>query len=218
MDWIKEFDLFLFDFDGLLVDTEKFHLLAYQQLCRENGCELNWDMDRYVKEAHQKPQGVKDGIYREFPYLLNEESDWDRFYARKKMIYEEMLRVEKLELLPGAAELLEALQKTEKRRCVVTNSPKNHTLLVRGRIPLLDSIPIWVTREDYQEPKPSPEGYLKAIGLAGRPKDRIIGFEDSLRGLKALLAANVKAILISSKDPGLENSFHFPSLSVVNFH
>jgi beta-phosphoglucomutase len=218
MDWIKDFDLFLFDFDGLLVDTEKLHFAAFRQMCRERGWALDWDMDRYEKEAHQTSQGLKDATYREFPPLLEQEPDWDRFYARKKKIYEEILRVEKIDLLPGVSELLEALKKAEKRRCVVTNSTKEHVDIVRKRIPILDSIPLWVTREDYRDAKPSPEGYLKAISLVGKSGDRIIGFEDSVRGLKALLAAKVKAVAVCSKDPCLENVLYFPSLNIIDFH
>ena len=35
MDWIKKYQLFLFDFDGLLVNTEEMHFLAYKQMCEK---------------------------------------------------------------------------------------------------------------------------------------------------------------------------------------
>ena len=43
MNWISNYDLFLFDLDGLLVDTEKLHFEAYKRLCSRFGYELAWD-------------------------------------------------------------------------------------------------------------------------------------------------------------------------------
>ncbi|MGD0665742.1 MAG: HAD hydrolase-like protein, partial [Rhabdochlamydiaceae bacterium] len=47
MDWTDKFDLFLFDFDGLLVDTEELHFKAYQMLCQGRGYKLPWDINRF---------------------------------------------------------------------------------------------------------------------------------------------------------------------------
>ena len=73
-------------------------------------------------------------------------------------------------------------------RCVVTNSNLAMINSIRARIPVFGSIQHWITREDYEKPKPDPECYLKAIALYGKKGDRIIGFEDSVRGLTSLEA------------------------------
>lgn len=203
MNWIQEYQLFLFDFDGLLVDTKRLHYAAYKELCRRHVCELKWDFERFCQEAHRKAMGVWDGLKREFPSMFESGHDIGAFYEEKKSIYVDLLKTSPLELMQGAGELLQALQIHQIKRAVVTNSPKAHVELIKASIPLLNSIPLWITREDYAESKPSPEGYLKAIESLGKnPNDRIIGFEDTLKGLKALLAAGAESILVCPAESG----------------
>ncbi|MES2121331.1 MAG: HAD family phosphatase [Chlamydiota bacterium] len=191
--------IYLFDFDGLLVDTEKLHYMAYQQLCHRRGGELCWDFSRFCKEAHGKAGGVWEGIARECPQVFSNGVTREVLYEEKKAIYVELLRSTPLELMPGAAELLQFLADKDAKRAVVTNSPKAHIDIICEALPLLKTIPLWVTREDYLHPKPAPDGYLLAIEkLTGGEKcdAEIIGFEDSLKGLKSLLAAGSKGVLV----------------------
>jgi HAD superfamily hydrolase (TIGR01509 family) len=196
MQWFEKFDLFLLDFDGLLVNTEELHFSAYKEMCRRRGFALNWNLTRFFGAAHFHATGLKEAIYQEFPQLLQQEPNWAVLYAEKKKIYQELLEKGDLELLVGVAEVLQGLADLGKRRCVVTNSAQVQTDLVRQRVPLLNTISAWFTRETYQEPKPHPECYLKAIEQLGKPGDRLIGFEDSVRGLKALAGAGVATRLL----------------------
>ena len=72
---------------------------------------------------------------------------------------------------------------------------------------MLHSIPHWITREDYKNPKPSPDGYLEAIKRLAKPGDAIIGFEDSRRGLTALIQAGVHAVLVNNMDAPMLEEF-----------
>jgi beta-phosphoglucomutase len=217
MDWIQKFDLFLFDFDGLLVNTEDLHYAAYLEMCRRRGFDLKWTLSEFFQAAHLSATGIQEGIYRLFPNLL---APWDVLYAEKKKIYQELLEKGEFALLPGVEEVLKAVE--GKRRCVVTNSTKAQTDLVKEKIPILQSIPHWFTRESYAEPKPAPECYLNAIEQLGQPKDRMIGFEDSVRGLKALRGAGVSVTLLicpqdhpQLKQPALLEGFYFPSFEAI---
>ena len=196
MNWVQDYQLFLFDFDGLLVDTESLHFAAYAELCRRYGYVLTWDFKQFCLEAHTEAMGVWKGLFREFPELFEKQPNKEILYEEKKVIYLELLAKSKLELMAGAAELLATLAKLGAKRAVVTNSPRLHIELIQAALPQLKTIPLWVTREDYAQPKPSPEGYLKAIEVLGKPGDRIIGFEDSAKGLKALLGAGVEGVLV----------------------
>lgn len=197
MRWIQNYQLFLFDFDGILVNTEEIHYLAYKKMCQERGFSLDWDWPTYIRHAMFSSTGIKEGIYREIPALYKLEPSWDILYQDKKRIYFECLEKEKVELMPGVAELLSALAEKGIKRCVVTHSPSEQIALIRSRHPILDSIPTWITREHYTQAKPSPECYKKAIEMHGR-EGRIIGFEDSPRGLAALLGAEAEGVFIST--------------------
>ncbi len=197
MKWIEHYQLFLFDFDGVLVNTEELHYRAYLKMCTARGFSLKWDQRKYMGYALYSATAIKENVYREFPELQQMEPSWDVLYQEKKRAYYELLQTEGPPLMPGVAELLEALAAAGKKRCVVTHSPKEQIDFIKSKHPILNSIPNWITREHYSQPKPHPECYQKAISLFKSPDDRVIGFEDSPRGLKALLGAEAEGILLS---------------------
>lgn len=218
MQWIHRFQLFLFDFDGLLVNTEHIHYQAYINMLTQRGCPVDWDFAKFCTLAHLNADALKQQIYAEFPSL---DPNWKDLYAEKKKIYYELICSGKVELMPGVDSLLRALEKAKIRRCVVTNSLLEQIQLIRSQHAVLQTIPHWITREDYALPKPNPEGYLRAIELYGKKGDRIIGFEDSIRGLQALEKTPATAVLICSPHHPLldmvlsRGALHFESLKDI---
>jgi HAD superfamily hydrolase (TIGR01509 family) len=222
MNWIHNYQLFLFDFDGLLVNTEALHFQAYQRMCSQRGIDLNWSFNRYSSAAHHHATGLRDSIYAEFPSLFAQEPDWGILYKEKKQALLDLLSEGHAELMPGAADLLAALEKCGIKRCVVTHSALNLIQIIRSQNPILDTIPNWITREDYTHPKPDPECYQVAVERLANDGDRIIGFEDSPRGLNALLQTPAKPVLICPPDsPYLKHILtaqltYYPSFSTIS--
>lgn len=219
MDWIHTYQLFLFDFDGLLVNTEEIHFLAYKKMCVDRGYILTWDFNRYCQSAHYEADGMQQDIYREFPALYQQEPDWSVLYAEKRKAMISLLNSGAVHLMPGVEKLLKALQQFDIPRCVVTHSPDDQVTIIRKQNPILNTIPTWLTRESYTHPKPHPECYLNAIERLGKSAKNIIGFEDSPRGLKALLNTRALPILISQvpypEIPELlmQGAIHYPSFN-----
>jgi beta-phosphoglucomutase len=124
--------------------------------------------------------------------------------------------------MPGVESLLTLLDQKGIRRCVVTNSFRSQVDLIRTHQKVLQTIPHWITREDYENPKPAPDGYLRAIELYGQPGDRVVGFEDSLRGIQSLQKTPALPVLVcSSHHPLLpaalsQGVLHFNSLGSVS--
>lgn len=222
MQWIHQYQLFLFDFDGLLVNTESLHFQAYQRMCAARGFPLNWSFDRYSDAAHHHATGLRDRIYAEFPALQAQEPDWNILYAEKKKAFLNLLKEGAAELMPGAADLLLALKEADIKRCVVTHSSITLIQTIRHQNPILDSIPHWLTREDYSNPKPDPECYQTAIKRLAQNGEQVIGFEDSPRGLNALLQTSAKPVLICPQDSPylkhlLKNELaYYPSFTAIN--
>lgn len=220
MSWLKPFSLFVFDFDGLLVNTEDLHFAAYIEMCRRRGYSLSWDFQRFCKAAHYSSVGLRDGVYEEFPALKASEPDWMVLYAEKKAIYQDFIEEGKVELLPGVASLLMRLEEEGIARCVATNSTRKQVETIKNNLPRLKSIQHWITREDYALGKPEPDAYLTALELFDRELVPI-GFEDSLRGIRALQGAGIKPVLICSEqhpqmdEPALQGVLHFSSFEEV---
>lgn len=224
MQWIFKYQLFLFDFDGLLVDTESLHYQAYINMCAARGFDLTWNFHRYSEAAHHESTGLRDQIYAEFPKLQALEPDWSILYAEKKNAFLHLVENGAVPLLPGAKELLLSLQEANINRCVVTHSASSLIDKIRKQNPLLDTIPHWIKREDYTHPKPHSESYQTAIDRLAKPNDQIIGFEDSPRGLNALLGTRASPVLVCPSDsvylPTILNQHanvaYYPSLTAIN--
>ncbi len=214
--------LFLFDLDGLLVNTEQLHCDAYVLMCKNRGYDLPWDLSAFCKIAHKSATGIKETIYATFPELYAEEPNWSVLYGEKQALYLTLLKAGKIQALEGVEPLLKALQQAKIKRCVVTNSRKEQVDLIREMVPILNTIPYWFTRECYEKPKPSPEGYLKALGVLKEEGDIVIGFEDSYRGYTALKQAGTDTpILVCPSDHpqlqemNLKDVQHFTSLKHI---
>lgn len=223
MKWINQFDLFLLDLDGLLVNTERLHYEAYLALCNRRGFELPWSFERYCSVAHAGSGDIKKAILEELPDLARAEPDWNILYSEKKSHFFELLEGENLELMDGVQPFLEALASSGRKRCVATNSTAQQVGEIRRRLPILETLPVWITREQYTHAKPAPDAYLKAKELLADPGDKVIGFEDTLKGVKALQAANVQPVLICLKDhPQLQQEgvlqgvSHFETFAQLN--
>lgn len=196
MEWIEDYQLFLFDFDGLLVNTEEIHYKAYQKTCLSYGWELGMGFPEYCQLAHYRAEGLMEKLFGRIPEL--KEMGWEPFYKTKTDTIFQLINEGEVQLMPGVEKLLTKLQALNKKRCVVTHSPDRLINPIRKKHPILDTIPIWITREFYTQPKPHPECYKTSIERLAVDGDRIVGFEDSPRGLKALMGTAAKPVIISS--------------------
>eukprot|EP00742_Colponemidia_sp_Colp-10_P004026 GILJ01004294.1.p1 GENE.GILJ01004294.1~~GILJ01004294.1.p1 ORF type:complete len:254 (-),score=16.49 GILJ01004294.1:177-893(-) len=223
--WVDSYDIFLFDFDGLLVRSEELHHAAYIEMCRRRGITLTWDFAKFCSIAHSpRSNGIRDDLYADFPALREQEPEWETLYAEKKACYQALIENGKLELMPGVEALLNRIAEVGARRCVATHSPLVQVAAIRRQHPVLNTIPLWITREDYDRAKPAPDCYLHALKkLNYQPGDRVIGFEDTYRGLEALLGAGAHAVLVSDPShPQLKDghtnsltSVHFPTITAI---
>ena len=196
MRWIKNYQLFLFDFDGLLVNTEEIHYQAYKNMCAQRGFTLDWDFPKYCSIAHYTSGGLEEQIYADFPKLKAIEPSWKVLYGEKKQAFLDLVQNGAVHLMPGVETLLQALQEAGINRCVVTHSADELVSSIRKHNPILNSIPYWITREHYSQPKPSSECYLKAIEMLADENDKVIGFEDTPRGLQALMGTRANPVLV----------------------
>lgn len=221
MDWIEKFDLFLFDFDGLLVNTEKMHYEAYKNMLAHHGVLFDWDFNRYCQAAHYEAEALKNQITVKYPSLLAAHP-WETLYREKQAEIQKLIHEGHAHLMPGVTPLLEALQAAGIPRVVVTHSPDSLIRIVREQNPILNTIPHWVTREHYSRPKPDPECYHYALQRYASPTDRIIGFEDTPRGLTALFQTRALPVLICTVSyPEIptfvdQGAKHFPSFEAID--
>jgi beta-phosphoglucomutase len=197
LSWAAPFSLILFDFDGLLVNTEKIHYMAYQETLKKLGFTLTWDFAKYVSIAHFKAEGLEEEIYKDFPELKKREPEWKSIYRVKRETYLKLLEEREVEWMPGAEELLIRLHDSGQNLVVATHSDSGQIALIKAKLEKLSLIPHWITREDYVHPKPSSDCYKLAISKYAPEGGKVIGFEDSPRGLSALMGTEAMPVLVT---------------------
>lgn len=218
---MKSIQLILFDLDGLLVDTEEFHFHAYQAACERFGYSLPWDFHEYLLLSGASATAFQDRLRQEVPGLFLQCS-WEDLYNEKKIYLKKLLFSRPIPLMPGTRACIEKFCQEKKPMAVVTNSSQVFTDMVIRAYPFFSNISCWIFREKYTEPKPSPEGYILACTEMGVAPQDAIGFEDSLRGIEALIRAGCIPVLVNAANAEFQdacrekNVIVIPSLEVIS--
>lgn len=187
---MENFDLFLFDLDGTIIDSEKLHYRSYKLALEHFNVKIKFDYDDYVKLLHCDNSQFKNFIH-------NYMNDSIKFYEYKELMFVKLKN--EIKFIDGADTFLNKLLESNKEICIITNSSNRRIELIKSQLPLLNKIKHWITKNDCKEPKPSPEGYIKAIQIFNIPLSKIIVFEDSFVGYKALINIPITKIFI--QDP-----------------
>jgi HAD superfamily hydrolase (TIGR01509 family) len=177
----------IFDLDGVLIDSEELHYRAYCTVLAPEGISI--DRSVYGREwisAGHGPEWAHQTYA--LPYSAEE------LKRRKGPVYRELLENE-LTAMPGAAACLERLSR-EFPLAVATNSGRDDVEYVLARLGLREFLADVVTRERYERAKPEPDAFLAAASALGRPPSGCLVVEDSLRGLRAAVAARIACVAV----------------------
>jgi beta-phosphoglucomutase len=210
----KSKKLVCFDFDGLLVDTEPLHHIAYTQILEELGFPLPLDFISYCKIAHSPNRNLfKETVTNAHPHFNLE---WEDVRTKKTALYRQLLKEGRVKGMPGAEKLIDQLLNLNIPICIVTNSDRCDVDEIAKHLPFLQKIPLAITREDYENPKPNPDGYLMALKKHGVTKKDAIGLEDTAKGISALKKAGLHHLFINKqiKEESENQLFSLESFSV----
>lgn len=207
---LSNYDLFLFDCDGLLVDSERMHYDSFMEAFSFFNIPVSLDYVSYCQLVGHNLDSLKQFALGGDPFGV-----WGELYAYKNQRYIGRLRENRIELMPGVREVLVALAKLNKKSVVVTNGTRAMIPGIIQRHDCLRMIEDWVTRECYENPKPAPDAYVYAYNKFFYPGIRVIGFEDSEKGLRSLTGIPAQAVLVNPTEPSLklpENVVYLHSL------
>lgn len=187
----------IFDFDGVLADTERLHLRAFQQVFSTRGWTLAEDVyfGRYL--------GYDDeGLIAAFDVdqqLGLARADLDALAADKERIFAGYLEAGEV-LFPGAKVCVENLAK-HFRLGIASGALKAEIASILTAANLLRYFPVIVSAEDVTACKPAPEPYLTAAGLLGVHPGACVAIEDSPPGLQAARTAGMKTVGVTTTAP-----------------
>jgi len=195
---MPRFDAILFDFDGVLLDSEPLHCACWAEVLAPLGVKLDWD---YYRENYL---GVDDRVM--IPRIASSAMpplDWRELWAQ----YPNKLdclrkRLERPPFSPALAALLADLRRDHKLAVVSTSARVEvEPPLEAGQIRhYFDAV---VTGESTERHKPAPDPYLLAASLVGARKPLVV--EDSAPGIASGRAAGFEVLAVESAAgmPGL---------------
>ena len=180
----------LFDFDGTLVDSERFHFRSVQDLFQRNfGVDITWEYYNQNMAGIPLSQSSPDFI-AELNLPTTPQELVRTFDEHTGMMYEK----EEVPMMPHA---LEAIQFFEDRGCklgIVTGSGRRDVVLTLGRLGLNEKFTTLITNDEVENVKPHPEPYRKGIAELGLLKENIVAFEDSPTGMTSATGAGLSCI------------------------
>ena len=179
---------FLFDFDGLILDTETASRAGWQWLYREHGHELppekwnlmigtvgGWDPRAYLEE------------------LVGEPLEWDTLNEQR--FAHELTLIELEELRPGISDYLAAAERHGLKRAIVSSSSRRWIDMHLERLERTIGWDAIVTADhDVERAKPRPTLYLEALERLGVPAEEAIAFEDSPNGALGAKRAGIYVV------------------------
>ena len=188
----------IFDLDGVLTDSARYHLSAWNNLAQELGITLTDDqLDalRGISRMDSLNMILKFGG-QENKYT---EAEKEKFAAEKnEKFVEQVETMTPKDILPGIPELLKDA-KAQKLKMVIASASKNAPKILT-RLGIMDEFDGIVDPSTLSKGKPDPEIYIKAQELAELKADEVISFEDAKAGVEAIKAAGQFAVGIGNKD------------------
>ena len=190
----------VFDFDGLILDTETPEFLAWSDIYQRHGVSLD-----------PAAWGVGVGTWDAFDPVTHLEGLTGRPVTAEELRREQRERCLALiaaeQPLPGVRELLDGARERGLKLAVASSSGREWVEGHLRALGLLDRFQCVRTRDDVARVKPDPELYLAAAACLGVEPGECVAFEDSPNGARAALAAGMRLAVIPN---GITRDLAFP--------
>jgi HAD superfamily hydrolase (TIGR01509 family) len=181
---------YIFDFDGVLVNTMELHYEAYSQACREFGVPV--DKKRFFDQAGMTGREQIDY----FADQAGVELDVESVYTRKNELARDW--TDRATDIQCNIELLNMLRGKGVKVAVATGSTRKSILPIMEKFSI--SVDAVVTSEDVKHGKPNPDLFLCAAEKLKLPPEQCIVIEDSDVGIEAARNARMHALRFFDRD------------------
>ena len=193
----------IFDLDGVIVDTARYHFLAWKKLTDELGI-------HFTEEDNERLKGVSRiaslEIILEIGNINADEDQKHEYATRKNQWYVDYIsKMTPDEILPGSLSFIRELKNAGIH--VAIGSASKNTPMILERVGISTLFDAVADGNIVKKAKPDPEVFLKAAELTGTKPEKCMVFEDAVAGVQAALNAGMLCIGIGS--PEILNQAHF---------
>lgn len=181
----------IFDFDGLIVDSETPEFDAWREIYAEFGHDLK------VETWGQNVGGMAASTFRPYPYLESLTGrNLSSLNLSARATEQALARILSLPPLPGVLEMLTAAKQAGLRLAVASSSPHRWVDGHLARLGLDHFFETVRCADDVARTKPEPDLYLSALAALKVSADQAIAFEDSPNGVRAARSAGLFVVAI----------------------
>ena len=203
---------FIFDLDGVIVDTAKYHFLAWKNLANSIGIDFSHAQNEQLKGVSRKRSLEK--ILAWGNQTLSD-TDFQDLMGKKNSEYLKYIAtMDRSELLPEVERTINFL--IEMNQYVTLGSASKNARPILEKTNLIEAFDAIVDGNDVSEAKPNPEVFLKAVQLTNTQPNHCIVFEDSVAGIQAANAAGMISIGIGNESVLNEAVYNFTDFTEIS--
>ena len=202
---------FIFDLDGVIVDTAKYHYLAWKHLANELGFD-------FTEEQNEAFKGVSRRrcleILLELGGIVVDDAQFDRWLFEKNEDYLSYInKMDEHEILPDVPRVLNYLK--EKQVPMALGSASKNAIPILKKVKLLSYFEAVVDGNQVTRAKPDPEVFLIAAEKIGVPPERCVVFEDAIAGIEAANTANMISVGIGDRETLSDAKYIFQDFTEI---
>ncbi len=178
----------IFDWDGVVVDSSRLHVVSWEQLAREERREL--------PPVHQLGSlGLKtQAVITDLLGWTRDEAEVIRMTLRKEEIFREMARAGRLRPQPGVLDFLRGLNARGIPCAVGSSAPRLNIEAGMDALGAREFFRATVSGDDVTRGKPAPDIFLRAAERIGAEPGQCVVFEDAPAGVAAARAAGMRVV------------------------
>ncbi|MFA5688624.1 MAG: HAD family phosphatase [Kiritimatiellales bacterium] len=190
----------IFDFDGVIVDSERLHWQAFNMVMKPRGKEISWDDYVNVYIGFDD----RDAFRRTFPGISA--SELDQLIAEKAGLFQTLVQHSGADPLPGSVELINHLS-GRLPVAICSGARKTDIEPVLRKLGIADAFDVIVTSEDTHVSKPDPAPYRKAWEILSRKFPALttpaqaVAIEDTPAGIQSAQGAGLRTLAVTNSYP-----------------
>lgn len=191
---MKEVKGCIFDLDGVIVDTAKYHYKAWKRIADELGFE-------FTEQHNERLKGVSrmrslDILLEVGNINVDEETKLKLAEKKNNWYVEYISKMDKSEILPGVEDCIKSLKQKNIKTAI--GSASKNTMLILKNLDIAHYFDAIIDGNKVTKAKPDPEVFLLGAKELGLNPENCVVFEDAEAGIQAAKAAGMMAVGIGS--------------------
>lgn len=186
---LDRFDIFFFDLDGVLINTEPLYFRFWKEASLFYGHEMS-------DEEALNMRSLDPVLGQEFFDSFHKDLNYKTVREKRKELMYKYLENHPIDLKEGAIEVLTYLRKNNKHVYIVTANKKDKATRIMKEVGLFDLADDIISAKDAKRGKPFPYVYLDACKFVNKKPEEVIVFEDSPNGLKSSHGAGCFTVMV----------------------